>query len=479
MSCAILESLRVLRAMSSDTPIHWMTIDELAESYRSRALSPLEVTKALLERITQLDGRLHSYLTVTPDDALTAAKQAEDELRGGRDRGPLHGVPIALKDLADTKGVVTSAGTAIFRDRVATEDACVVARLREAGAVILGMLSMTEGAYASHHPSVTPPVNPWNAERWTGVSSSGSGVATAAGLCFGALGTDTGGSIRFPSACNGIVGIKPTYGRVPRHGIFPLAASLDHLGPMTRSVRDAAHLLRVFAGYDRRDPTSLRAPVPDYAAETMKGIQGLRIGIDRRYVGDGMDSAIAGKVLECADVLRDAGAKIRDITLPPWNELVQSWGMVCAVEAAVAHQEYFPARASDYGPGLRTLLEAGGAIPATAYARAHELRLAFAGGLAMLFEEIDLLLCPSLGVPPPEANPEIRADEGDIAMLLRFTAPYDFTGSPTISVPCGFAADGMPVSLQLVGRHLQEELLCRAGFAYERATDWHRRHPPV
>jgi amidase len=466
--------------VSPDTAIHWLTIGELAEGYRTRALSPVEVTKALLERIARLDGRLHSYLTVTADAALAAAEQAERELRGGRDRGALHGVPLALKDLADVAGVVTSAGTTIRRDHVPTEDACVVARLREAGAVILGMLSMTEGAYASHHPAVTPPVNPWNAARWTGVSSSGSGVATAAGLCFGALGTDTGGSIRFPSACNGIVGIKPTYGRVPRHGVFPLAASLDHLGPMTRSVRDAAHLLRVFAGYDPRDPTSLRTPVPDYAAEAVEGIAGVRIGIDRRYVSEGMDARIAATVIACADVLRDAGAEVRDVTLPPWQELVQNWGVTCAVETAVAHQGTFPARAAEYGPELRGLIEAGNALPATAYARAHELRLAFAGGLRALFDEIDLLLCPSLGVPPPEANPKIQPEDVETgATLLRFTAPYDFTGSPTISLPCGFADDGMPVSLQLVGRHLEEGLLCRAGFAYERATDWHRRHPPV
>ena len=466
--------------MSADTAIHWLTIDELAERYRSRALSPVEVTKTLLDRIARLDGRLHSYLTVTPDAAVAAAEQAEQELRNGRDRGPLHGVPVALKDLADLAGVVTSAGTTIRRDHVPTEDACVVARVKEAGAVILGMLSMTEGAYASHHPAVTPPVSPWNAARWTGVSSSGSGVATAAGLCFGALGTDTGGSIRFPSACNGIVGIKPTYGRVPRHGVFPLAASLDHLGPMTRSVRDAAHLLRVFAGYDPRDPTSLCAPVPDYAAETDKGIAGARIGIDRGYVREGMDPRIAATVLDCAEVLRDAGAKVSDVTLPPWAELVQSWGITCAVETAVAHQGTFPARAAEYGPELRGLIEAGNALPATAYARAHELRLEFAGGLRALFEEIDLLLCPSLGVPPPEANPKIQPEDVDTgATLLRFTAPYDYTGSPTISLPCGFADDGMPVSLQLVGRHLEEALLCRAGFAYERATDWHRRHPPV
>ncbi|MGH7857420.1 MAG: amidase, partial [Candidatus Binatia bacterium] len=221
-------------------------------------------------------------------------------------------------------------------------------------------------------------------------------------------------------------------------------------------------------------------PVPDYAAALGKGIEGVRIGIDERYVRDGMDPGITQKVLDCAAILRDAGATVREVAVPPWDELVRNWVVVCAAEAAVAHERHFPERAEKYGPGLRPLLEMGVTIPATAYAKAHETRLAFAGRLAALFEDIDLLLCPSLGVPPPEANPVIRADDEEgVAILLRFTAPFDFTGSPTISVPCGFAADGMPVSLQLVGRHLEEELLCRAGFAYEQATEWHGKHPPL
>ncbi|MGH7805820.1 MAG: amidase [Candidatus Binatia bacterium] len=465
-----------MTAASSD--LHWLSIGELGRRFRARELSPVDVTGAMLDRIARLDGRLHSYLTVTAEAARAAARAAEQELRAGRDRGPLHGVPIALKDLVETKGVATSAGMEILRHHVPEEDACVALRLREAGAVMLGKLAMTEGAYATHHPSIPGPVNPWNGERWTGVSSSGSGVATAAGLCFGSLGSDTGGSIRFPSAANGIVGIKPTWGRVSRHGVFPLAASLDHVGPMCRTVRDAALLLGVIAGHDAGDPTSLRAPVADFTAEIGRGVRGMRIGIDERWIREGMDDEVTGLVLEAARVLESAGAALHAVRVPPTEDLVRVWPVVCAVECAAAHEPYFPARESEYGPDLAALIHAGRSAPATAYAKAHEQRLAFAGRLAGLFEEIDLLLCPSLGISPPPVVPSLPPLSEELTLtLLRFTAPFDFSGSPTLSLPCGFGGDGMPVSLQLVGRHLEEALLCRAGHAYEQATEWHHRHP--
>ena len=246
-----------------DMPLHWLAAHELADALRGGRVGSLEATEHCLDRIQQLDGRLHSFVHVFADEARAAAQRADAELKRGDARGPLHGVPIAVKDLVAVKGVPTAAGTRVLRDRIAEEDACIVSRLHAAGAVILGTLNMTEGAYAAHHPDVEIPRNPWNAERWPGVSSSGSGVATSAGLCYGALGTDTGGSIRFPSAVNGLVGLKPTYGRVPRHGVFPLAESLDHVGPITRSVRDAAHLLTAIAGFDPRDETSLQEPPPD------------------------------------------------------------------------------------------------------------------------------------------------------------------------------------------------------------------------
>jgi amidase len=460
------------------TPLHWASAAELGSMLRSGESSCVEVTQTLLTRIEQIDPDLHAFVRVRTEEALSAAKRADQELRAGRDRGPLHGIPLAVKDLCAVQGLPTAAGTRVLADRIAPEDACVVSRLRESGAVLLGTLAMTEGAYAAHHPDVEPPSNPWNAERWSGVSSSGSGVATAAGLCCGSLGTDTGGSIRFPSAVNGLVGIKPTYGRVPRHGIFPLGESLDHVGPMTRSVRDAAHMLCAIAGVDERDPTSLRAPVPDYAAALGRGIRGVRIGVDERYTREGTDPEIVEPILASASVLRDAGAEIRDVTMPPWQEVLEAWGPICCSEAALAHRGLFPERRDDYGPMLSQFLDGARDLTAIELARALAVRREFSGRLEQLFAEIDLLLCPSLGMAVPPRLPDWSQPDFT-ASLLRFTAPFDMSGNPTLSLPCGFARDGLPLSMQLVGRHLEEELLCRAGHAFELATDWHRQHPPV
>jgi amidase len=441
----------------------------------------VEVTRTLLERIDRLDAGLHSYVTVLPDSALAQAAKAESELARGDVRSPLHGVPLGIKDLCATKGVRTTCGTTVLSDWIPDHDATVVERLADAGAVILGKLKLTEGAFAEHHPDVAAPVNPWNAERWTGVSSSGSGVATAAGLCYGSLGTDTGGSIRYPSACNGIVGIKPTYGRVSRYGVFPLSVSLDHVGPMTRSTADAAALLEVIAGFDPRDPTSRREPTVRYGARLDAGIRGVRIGIDEHYCTESVDAQVSEAALACADEFRKLGAETRSITLPPIDRLLRDWTPFTAVEAALAHRETFPAQADRYGPALRGLLEAGLRVTGTEYARIQSERETFRGRLAEIFEEVDLILCPSvISPPPPLALMKALVDDSELlAPALKFTAPFDFSGSPTLSVPNGFTEDGLPLSLQLVARHLDEELLCRAGFAYEQATEWHSRHPPL
>ena len=459
-------------------PLHWQTISELAPSLRSGDLSAVQLCRAALERIEGLEPSLQSFVTVMPDAALAAAARADQELAAGRDRGPLHGVPIAIKDLCRVTGAPRTAGMRVFADDVSTQDATVVARLREAGAVILGTLKLTESAYANHHPDVEPPRNPWDAQRWAGVSSSGSGVATAAGLCVASLGTDTGGSIRFPSAVNGVVGLKPTFGRVSVHGVWPLARSLDHVGPMTRSVADAAAVLKIIAGFDENDPLSLRAPVDDYASCLGDGIAGLRIGIDERYVSDGTDAAIVGPILDCASVLREAGAELVSVTLPPWQDTVSTWAVLCAADAALAHEGLFPQRREDYGESLAGLLDLGLGLPAVEVVRATEVRDRFCAALQGLFTDVDLLLTPSMGFAIPEAVPD--TDDPDVLLgLLRFTAPFDYSGSPTLSLPCGFSDDGMPLSLQLVGRHLGESVLCRAGSAFEKATDWHRRHPQL
>ena len=351
------------------TDLHYTTLLEAADAIRSRKISPVELTRALLDRIARLDPALRSYATVTPELALAQARRAEAEIAGGHYRGPLHGIPVAVKDICNTAGVVTAAGMAIHAARVPDFDATVVKRLAEAGAVLLGKLQNTEGAFVNHHPKITPPRNPWNADYYAGASSSGSGVATAAGLCFGSLGSDTGGSIRFPSAANGITGLKPTWGRVSRHGVFALAESSDHVGPMTRSAADAGAMLGVIAGRDPSDPTSLTASVPDYLAWLDSGVRGLRIGIDVVYNETGSDPEIVATVREARKVLEELGATIREVKLPNPDSVMAAWGPTCAVQTAMAHQATYPARAAEYGE-LAKLIETGRALSGIDVAKA-------------------------------------------------------------------------------------------------------------
>ncbi len=451
---------------------------QIAEAIERRAVSPVELARAQLERIERLDAKLRSYATVLAEPALEAARHAELEIGRGARRGPLHGVPIAVKDLCAMRGVTTACGTTVLREPVPDFDAAVVERLRAAGAVLLGKLQLTEGAYGYHHPSVSPPLNPWDASRWVGVSSSGSGAATAAGLCFAALGTDTGGSIRFPSAACGVVGLKPTYGRVPLHGVFPLAPSLDHVGPMARSARDAALLLVVLAGHDARDPTSRREPPDRYSAGLDDGVRGLRIGIDARYVSEGVDPCVRDAVLAAAAVLAAEGAVLVELRLPSVEELTRAWIFSCAAEVALVHEALYPARAAEYGPGLSGLIDLGRRLPALELQRAVSERRVFCARLATAFEDVDLIACPSMPwkPPPAERSPEEELDERGTSSLL-FTAPFNFSGYPTLSLPCGFSPEGWPLSLQLVARPLDEARLLRAGWTYERATPWHERHP--
>jgi amidase len=461
--------------------LHWKSLTELAGLIRSGSISPAEVVTSALDRIERLDGALHSFITVLGDRAVEQAKRAEREILEGRYRGPLHGVPIAIKDLCYTKGIRTTCASRVLAEFVPDYDATVVEKLSEAGAVVLGKLNMTEFALSGYHPDLPAPVNPWRADCWPGVSSSGSGVATAAGLCFGSLGTDTGGSIRFPSACCGVVGLKPTYGRVSRYGVFPLAESLDHVGPIVRRTADAAAMLGAIAGHDPRDPTSRREPVPDYVGSLDAGIRGVRIGVDERFCRDRVHPELADAVLAAARALADRGAELRAIEVPDVGETVRLWFTICSAEAVWAHASTYPSRADDYGLDYRRLLENGARVRGAEYAQAHAAREAFRGRLRGLFEEVDILVCPSMPAPPPTlAEFTERADsETDVAPLIRFTAPFDFSGSPTLSLPCGVSADGLPLSVQLVGRDLAEDLLCRAGHAFEQATDWHQRKPPV
>jgi amidase len=460
--------------------LHYASLLEVSRLIRRREVSAVEVCQALLDRIARLDGALHSFLTLLPEFALAQAETADREIATGLWRGPLHGVPIGLKDLLYTKGIPTSAGMAIHRAFIPDYDATAVSRLKRAGAVLIGKLHMTEGATLDHHPSLPRPDNPWRAGHWTGVSSSGSGVAPAAGFCYGALGSDTGGSIRMPSAACGLSGIKPTWGRVSRRGVFPLAESFDHIGPMARSTADAAAILRAIAGADPDDPTALPAPVPDYLAEIEGGVSGLTIGVDWAYATDGVEAAVAAAFTAAVAVLEEMGARIQTIVFPAGRGLDATALMMA--EVAAAHADTFPSRADEYGPSLRGMIDGGRQIPSVAVAGALNARLRFNGELATVFETVDMIATPTLPRTAPTWE-EIAIMGQDMAAmmgnLMRYTLPFDLSGSPTLSVPCGLDALGLPMSLQLIGRHLDESALCRAGHAYQSATDFHTLRPPL
>ena len=413
------------------------------------------------------------------DQALAAAEQADQELEEKKYRGPLHGVPIAVKDLCFTKGVRTMGAAAVLADHIPNEDATVVTRLAEAGAVLLGKLNLTEGAMGGYNPQFEVPLNPWNPGVWSGSSSSGSAVATAAGLAYGTLGSDTGGSIRFPAACCGVVGMKPTWGRVSRYGVLALAESMDHVGPLTRRSADAAVMLQAIAGHDPKDPTSLPVPVPNMEKHLNDGVKGVRIGFDEQGIRQHTDAELAEAVTSGVRVLEQLGAEVIEIQMPDLDEFLSAWPTLCSAEAVLAHEATYPSRRDEYGPWFRGWLDMGAKVSGAEYARANNLRAACNGRFREIFETIDVLACPSMPGPPFPVTPEESYGPMDAydPALQRFTIPFDFNGTPTLSVPCGFNQDSLPLSLQFVGNPLSESLLCQVGHAYEEATDWHTMRP--
>ncbi|MDA0747064.1 MAG: amidase [bacterium] len=466
----------------SETPLHFQTITQVADLVRSKQLSPVELAKGMLARIGEVDGRLKSYATVMEGHAMAAAKRAEEEIVAGAYRGLLHGIPIAVKDLCFTRGVRTMGGSQALADHVPVFDGTVVARLEAAGAVLLGKLNLTEGAMGGYNPAFDIPINPWKADRWAGASSSGSGVATAAGLCFGSLGSDTGGSIRFPAASCGTVGLKPTWGRVSRYGVLALAESLDHVGPLTRSVADAGIVLQAIAGLDPEDLTSLPAPVPDMLEGIDRGVRGIRIGFDERFASKEIDPELAEAVVAGVKVLEGLGAEIVPVVVPDLDAYVSVWSILCSAEAVAAHRATYPSQREKYGPWFRGWLDKGAKVTGAEYAKANVLRAACTGALRRVFEGMDVLACPSMAGPPHGVTPEEGygpMPESREPKFQRFTVPFDFSGAPTLSVPCGMNSEKVPLSLQFVGKHLSEPLLCQVGHAYEQATEWHRMYPEV
>ncbi len=462
--------------------LHYLSLLEVSDLIRRREVSSLEVTQALLARIERHEPHLNAILMLLAEQALDQARQADAELARGQWRGPLHGVPLGIKDLHWTKGLPTTGGMDLLKDFRPAEDATVVARLKRAGAVILAKLHMTEGALIDHHPAFARPSNPWSGDHWTGVSSSGSGVATAAGFCYGATGTDTGGSIRMPSAANNLTGIKPTWGRVSRHGLVHLAESLDHIGPMARSARDAAAMLQAMAGPDPLDPTALDAPVPDYLAECDRDISHLAIGVDLEYSTGGLEAEIGETLRRAAASFEELGASVREVRVPWTDEDVAATNGMFGAEALAAHAGMFPEHANRYGPRTRAMFESYKNLDSASAARGYQARDRLKGNIHTLFREVDLLLLPGLGKLLPRWD-EIDGMFGNLddtrKILLRFNSPFNAAGVPTISLPAGFSQAGLPIGVQLVGPPLAEPILIRAGAAFQRVTDHHARHPAL
>jgi amidase len=458
----------------------FLTLSELSAALRKREITSVEATRAVLERIHLLNPKLRAYLTVLDESALRQAEAADSEIAAGKYRGPLHGVPVAVKDLCWTKGVATTCASKVLRDFRPDSNATVVDRFEAAGAVLLGKLHLTEFAMAWYHPEIPGPLNPWNPELWPGASSSGSGAATAAGLCYASIGTDTGGSIRFPSAANGIVGLKPTWGRVSRHGVFPLCESFDHIGPMTRTVADAALVLSVIAGQDPHDDTSLAAPLDDYAAAARSGAFSVRVGFDETYLARASND-VATAIGNAVHELERIGARIIKVKVPDVDPAIEAWSTMAAAEALAAHTATYPSKASEYGPGFRSFVEMGAKVSGVEFANAHMVRERFTSRFQQLFNQIDVLACASMvatTLPKDSMPPDAGAFRGPNP-LMSFTAPFNMSRNPTLSLPGGDGKGGPPPSLQLVGRLLGEATLFRVGGAFEHATEWHRQLPTI
>ena len=462
-----------------------LTISEAAGLLSSGELSPVELVQAHLDRIEETDGRLNSFITVMADAALEAARDAERSISSGSYLGPLHGIPVGLKDLYYTKGVRTTIGSKILRDFVPDTDAAVTERFNRAGAVMMGKLQMHEFAIGptSINPHDGPAHNPWDTDRVTGGSSGGSGSSVASGQVMAALGSDTGGSVRIPSALCGIVGLKPTFGRVSRYGVYPLSWSLDTVGPMTRTVRDTALVMNAVAGYDPRDPWSVDRPGEDYTLGLDDGVDGMRIGVPRQHFFDQIDPEIRQAFEQASLVLAQLGAKVEEVSIPILERSLSISGVIMLAEAAAVHIGHLRTRAEDIGADVRLRLEVAALTPATDYVVAQQARRLFNREMAGVMEDFDLLIAPAVPIGAPRIDEKTVMIDGvtEVAAtaLSRLTRPFNICGFPTASVPCGFTSDGMPIGIQMAGRAFEDATVLRAAHAYEQATDWHARRPEV
>jgi aspartyl-tRNA(Asn)/glutamyl-tRNA(Gln) amidotransferase subunit A len=459
----------------------YLTIREAGRLLKDRKLSPVELTRAFLSRIEQLDGKLQAYITVLSERALAEARNSEAEILRGEYRGPLHGIPIALKDLYDTAGVRTTASSRVMADRVPTEDATTTARLAAAGSVLLGKLAMHEFALGGPDPTCGFPLarNPWNPAHIPGGSSSGSGTAVAAGLCMGSLGSCTGGSIRGPASYCSIVGLKPTYGRVSRYGVVPLSWTLDHCGPMTWTVEDTAYMLQAIAGYDPKDPTSSRAPVPDYAAALIEDVKGMTIGVPRHFFfadEPTIDRDTLAVVETALKTLQELGARVVEVTVPGLQYAGAAQPVIMLSEAFAYHARKLRSKPEEFGDMVRARFRTGGLFTSGEYVQAQRVRNVIKRDFASVLQRVDLIASPTMSNPAPAFQ---GIDVMTTARVPSFTGPYNLTGMPAISVPCGFTPKGLPVGLQLAGKPFDEPTVLRAAYTFQQSVRLFEKRPPV
>jgi len=457
--------------------LYRLSLSEAADLIGQRKLSPLELTRAFLDRIERLQPRLNAFITVMAETALERARQAEDEIQHGRYRGALHGIPLSLKDLYETAGIRTTHGSKFFTDYVPENDALVVHKLKEGGAVLLGKNNMHEIALGvtnvnAHFGACH---NPWNLERIPGGSSGGSAAALAAGLCLGSFGSDTGGSIRIPAALCGVVGLKPTYGRISLRGVIPLSWHLDHAGPMARQVHDVAILLKHVAGYDPEDPSSVNVAVEDYEASLEGGVRGWKIALATDEYFTRADSEIISAVQTAAKILEEQGAQVIAVDFPEGYQAALINGRMVTSDGAAFHQERLQSRPQDFGPGVIERLQEGAARSAMEYSQMRKEQSRLRRLYERFFEQYDVLLTPTTPVTAPPIQGPNAVEQA--RLLTRFTAPFNLTGLPAISLPCGFSHEGLPIGLQIISAPWAEAKVLRAAYAYEQVAEWHRRWP--
>jgi aspartyl-tRNA(Asn)/glutamyl-tRNA(Gln) amidotransferase subunit A len=466
---------------TSQTNLYHLTIREASALLKSGQLSPVELTQSFLDRIEATDDRLHSFIIVLKEQALDDARLAEAEIRRGGYKGPLHGIPFALKDLYDTAGITTTSGSKVDIDRVPTEDATTTARLKAAGGILLGKLTMHE--FALGGPDFTTPFpparNPWNLAHITGGSSSGSGSAVASGQAMAALGSCTGGSIRGPASLCGIVGLKATYGRVSRAGVVTLSWSQDHCGPMTWTVEDTAYMMQALAGYDPKDPTTSTAPVPDYSLSLREDIKGLTIGVPRHFFfapHESVNPEVVATVEKGLKVLEGLGANLQEVTIPSLEYVRAANSVIMLSEAFAYHEKNLQTRPHDFGEMVRARFRIGGLFSASDYVQSQRIRKVVNRECAEVLQKVDVLVTPTMTQPA-------AAFEGYDATSnitgRSFTAPFNLTGLPAVSVPCGFTASGLPVGMQIAGKPFDEPGVIRAAYAYQQEARWFEQRPSI